>query len=331
MINVVQIGIGPLGQKVVNYALQRDGLNLVGGVDIDPEKAGRDLGKICGGEAIGVSVKQSLDEAIEGQQVDVAIITTLSSLERVEPQIEEAAKAGLNIISTCEELSYSWDIQPEISKRIDELCQEQGVACLGTGVNPGFLMDYLPSVLTSVCQKVEKVKVSRVQDASVRRIPFQQKIGAALNDEQFQAKKEEGTLRHVGLPESVQMVARALDWELDRVDESLEPVKAEQTVDSGYKEIQSGDARGVEQVGRGFVDGEEKIILHFKAAVGEEKSYDKIEITGIPSFTSVIEGGVNGDIATSAITVNAVAAIQKAAPGLRTMLDVPVPSCFSKA
>jgi 4-hydroxy-tetrahydrodipicolinate reductase len=330
MINVLQAGVGPLGQKVATYALQRIGINITGAVDPDPRKAGKDLGALCGGEPLGVTVRETLDEALEDTKADIAIVTTLSSLERIESQITAIAEAGLNMVSTCEELSYPWQSKPQIAKRIDEVCQKYGVTCLGTGVNPGFLMDYLPAVLTSVCQKVEHVKVTRVQDASVRRIPFQQKIGAGLNDREFQNKKQEGTLRHVGLAESIHMIAGALRWDLDRVEETLEPVVANQKEGAGYTLIENGHARGVEQVGTGFIGDEPKITLHFKAAVGEEQSYDKIEIDGTPSFTSRIEGGVNGDIATSAITVNALAAVMKSAPGLKTMLDIPVPACFSK-
>ncbi len=330
MINILQVGVGPLGRKVVQYVLQRKGINIIGAVDPGPEKAGRDLGELCSQKPLGITIEKTLQEALTGKKADVAIVTTLSSLEKVAGQVTEIAEAGIPVVSTCEELSYPWDIQPETADHIDEVCKANNVACLGTGVNPGFLMDYLPSVLSSVCQKVESIKVTRVQDASHRRIPFQQKIGAGLDCEQFEIERENGTLRHVGLPESIYMIARSLNWKLERVEETLEPVLADGTVTSGNAEIKRGNPTGVEQVGRGFISGEEKITLHFRAAVGEEESYDEIEITGTPSFSSIIKGGINGDTATSAITVNALSSILKAEPGLKTMLEVPVPACFSE-
>lgn len=329
MIKIIQLGLGPLGQKVASYVLQRKGIEIVGAVDPDPEKVGRDVGQLSSGESLGVEIKKTLSEAQEGGKADAAIVTTVSSLQKLETQIKELAEAQLPVVSTCEELSFPWKTQPEIAKRIDHACKKHGVACVGTGVNPGFLMDYLPSVLSSVCQKVEKVVVHRVQDASERRIPFQQKIGAGLSDDQFTQKKENGTLRHVGLPESIYLIAHAVGWELDHVEETLKPVVADKKITSGYTEIKKGNSSGVEQIGRGFVGDEEKITLSFRAAVGEEKSYDKIEIIGSPTFNSMISGGINGDVATGAITVNTVAAILKAEPGLRTMLDIPVPACFS--
>lgn len=330
MIQIVQIGVGPLGQKVVRYALQREGVKIVAAVDPDPRKAGRDLGEICGEAPLGINIQKTLAEALSDVSPDAAVVTTLSNLKTVAVQIEELAAAGLPVVSTCEELSYPWETQPERAEHLDEICKKYGVACLGTGVNPGFLMDYLPAVFTSVCQNVDSVVVTRIQDASRRRIPFQQKIGAGLTPEQFEVKEKEGLLRHVGLAESIYMIGAALNWKLERVEESLKPVVAEEPVSSGYKPIENGNPVGVEQVGRGFVGGRERITLNFRAAVGEGESYDKVEIRGTPSFSSVITGGINGDIATSAITVNSLASIIRTEPGLKTMLEIPVPACFKE-
>jgi hypothetical protein len=323
MINTVHVGIGPLGQKVLRYAVERGCFNIVGAVDPDPEKAGKDLGQLCGIEPLGITIRNNLVEAIEGQSVDVALVTTVSSLVALESQVAEIANAKLNIVSTCEELFYPWKINPEVAGRIDEICRSNGIACVGTGVNPGYLMDLLPTVLSGLCQNVRKVEVWRVQDASVRRIPFQQKIGAGLTLEQFEAKRKAGTLRHVGLPESVDFIAERLGWKLDKSTESLEPVIAESQIDTGYKPISKGMACGVQQVGRGFVGDREVITLNFRAAVGEPESYDQVHIDGEPEIKSRIAGGVNGDIATCAITLNAVRSILQAGPGLKTMAQIP--------
>jgi len=328
MIHLVQIGLGPLGQKVVRFVLERQGLKYVGAVDPAPDKVGKDLGELCGVGKLGVTVSKDLATALKGQQAGVAILTTVSSVKKLVAQVEEAAKAKLNIVSTCEELSYCQGTFPEAAARIEAICKAHGVSCVGTGVNPGFLMDYLPCVLTSVCQKVEKITVKRFQDASSRRIPFQQKIGAGLTLEQFQKKVSEGTLRHVGLAESVHMISACMGWKVDNFTESLEPIMAHERITSGYQPIEPGMARGVEQIGRGWVSGKEVITLHFRAAIGEPESVDTIEIHGEPNFRSTIPGGVNGDIATCAIVVNAIRSIVKTTPGLKSMLDLPVPGYF---
>ncbi len=323
MINTVHLGIGPLGQKMVKYAVERGCFNIVGAVDPAPDKAGKDLGELCGIEPLGITVSSNLDEAIGGKSAEVALVTTVSSIVSLESQVVELAKAKLHIISTCEELFFPWNTQPEVSRRIDQICRENGVVCLGTGVNPGYMMDFLPTALSGVCQDVKSVKVWRVQDASVRRIPFQQKIGAGLTLEEFEAKKSSGTLRHVGLPESVDFIANRLGWKLDRNVETLEPVIADKNIDTGYKPVAKGMACGVHQVGRGFAGDREVITLTFRAAVGERESYDQVQIEGEPTIQSKITGGVNGDIATCAITLNAARSVLEASPGLKTMGQIP--------
>lgn len=329
MINVVHLGLGPLGQKIVRFAIERGIFNIVGAVDTDPAKIGKDLGEYCGIESLNIPICSSLTEAMKGKKAQVAIVTTVSSLVKFEAQAVELAKSGLHIVSTCEELAYPLRTQPEISKRLEAICKQYGVACIGTGVNPGFLMEYLPTLLTGVCHKVDSIHVWRVQDASIRRVPFQQKIGAGLSLDEFKEKQKNGTLRHVGLPESVDFIASRMGWKLDRNEETLEPVIADNVIHSGYKPILKGMARGVYQTGRGFVGGKEVITLEFRAAVGEPQSYDRIMVNGIPNIDSTIAGGVNGDIATCAITLNAVKSILSAAPGLKTMGEINVPTYFS--
>ena len=323
MINIVHLGIGPLGQKMVKYAVERGCFNIVGAVDPAADKAGRELGELCGIKPLGITVSSNLNDAIKGKRAEVALVTTVSSLVSLESQIVELAKAKIHTVSTCEELFFPWNTQPEVSSRIDKICRENGVVCLGTGVNPGYLMDFLPTVLTGACPDVKKVEVRRVQDASVRRVPFQRKIGAGLTVKEFEVKKKEGTLRHIGLPESVDFIADRLGWKLDRRTESLEPVIADRDIDTGYKPISRGMVCGVYQVGRGFIDDKEVITLIFKAAVGEREPYDQVHIDGQPTIQSRIAGGVNGDIATCAIALNAVRSVLEAGAGLKTMGEIP--------
>jgi 2,4-diaminopentanoate dehydrogenase len=332
MIRVIQLGVGPLGRQIVRYMLEREGVELVGVVDLDASLWGRDAGEVCGVGVLGLPIVASLDEARlnAADPADVAVIATVSSIDQLVSQVEVAARAGLAIVSTCEELSFPWKRHPAAAEAIDAVCREHGVACLGTGVNPGYLMDYLPSVFTSIAQRVDRIEVERVQDASARRVPFQQKIGAGLTHAEFEANREVGTLRHVGLLESVDMIARAMGWELDETTETLEPVLAARDLTSGYKPIAEGQPAGVQQVATGMLDGKEVLRLTFRAAVGEAGSYDRIRIRGLPDVDTIIEGGVNGDVATCAITVNAIRSVVRSEPGLKTMLDTPVPAWFGR-
>jgi len=327
MKTILQIGFGPLGIQTAKYIAEKTEVKTIAVVDISPQLIGQSLEAINAELSPEVFVFGSVKEAIDQleKKPDVAIITTVSSLELLIPQIKEVATFEIPVISTCEELSYPWIIQPELSKTLDKICKKHNIACLGTGVNPGFLMDYLPSVISSVCKNIEHITVERIQDATPRRLPFQKKIGAGLTLDAFREKESQGTLRHVGLQESVHLLANSIGIQLDKVTEDLQPVISFENISTEHIHINTGDARGVEQIAYGYLNGDCKIKMHFKAAIGEERSFDKITIKGTPSFISEIDGGINGDIATCAITINSINSILKASPGLRTMADIGVP------
>ena len=326
--NILQIGLGPLGIKTCNFIAKRDGLKTIAAVDKNPALVGKDLGELCGGEASGIIVMGSIAEAIKNKKPDVAILTTVSDMERITPQIEEIVAHGIPVVSTCEELSFPWKTSPHLARKINEAAIAGNVAVLGTGINPGYLMDVLPVFLTAVCQDVKTVSVNRFQNAQFRRIPFQKKIGAGLTLEEFEKKKEDGSLRHVGLTESIHLIAHRMGWPLDKTEDIITPVVATKTIDTPAMTIAKGNAAGVRQEGNGYVNGEVKIKLTFQATVGEPESYDEVIIQGTPHVHSKIAGGVNGDVATCAITLNAIPQVLRSAPGLKTMVDIPPVSFF---
>jgi 4-hydroxy-tetrahydrodipicolinate reductase len=329
-IKVVQIGMGPLGIKIADFISQRKGIKTVASIDKDPNLIGTKLNVLNDNLSRKITIESDLETTVKKSAPDVAILTTVSDMKRITPQIFDILKLGIPVVSTCEELSYPWKTAESLAQQIDQLAKEHNVAVLGTGVNPGFLMDSLPSYLTSVCHNVESVLVSRYQNAAYRRIPFQKKIGAGLTLTEFENRKKEGTLRHVGLTESIQFIAAGLGWELDKTEDSISPVIAAEDIKVNGSQVSKGCASGVCQIGKGYVDGEVKVTLTFQAAIGELESYDEIEIKGSPNIKSRIVNGVNGDIATCAITINATKQILNAQPGLRTMADIPLPSYFSK-
>ena len=326
MIKVIQIGFGPLGVQTAKFIAKKSTIKTVAVVDNDPDLYNKNINDFSSDLDNKICISNSVNEALKNinEKPDVAIITTVSSLKEIYNQINEVVKHNINIISTCEELSYPWKTDPALSKKLNDLCKLNNVACLGTGVNPGFLMDYLPSVLSTVCKEINKIRIYRVQDASFRRIPFQKKIGAGLDLSEFKNKELEGTLRHVGLTESLHLLAKSLNFDIDNVTETLNPVICKSDL-NGSINIKKGCARGVEQIAYGYLNSEVVIEMQFKAAVGESRSFDRIEVDGIPSFVSEIEGGINGDIATCSIAINSIKIIMKASPGLHTMADIAVP------
>jgi 4-hydroxy-tetrahydrodipicolinate reductase len=214
------------------------------------------------------------------------------------------------------------------AREIHAMAKKYKVAVLGTGVNPGFVMDALPIMLTGVCERVEAIRIDRVQDARIRRLPFQQKIGAGLTREQFQQKVDDASVRHVGLAESVSMIGDALSWKLDRITDEIQPKIASETVSSEFLAVDPGFVCGIVQDGVGYRDGKAVITLHMEAYLGAPESFDAVEISGSPALKMKIAGGVHGDIATASITVNSIPKILEVAPGLHTMRDMPLPSFF---
>ncbi len=324
----IQFGLGPIGEKTVRYLLERENVELEAAVDIDPDKAGRDVGALLGGKTLGVSVSANAERVLAASEADVVILSTLSSFARLEDQLLLCLKHRKNIVSSCEELAYPWDEDYPRAKRIDAAARAAGVTVLGTGVNPGFVMDALPIFLTSVCHQVDSIRVARHQDASIRRLPFQQKIGAGLSLEEFRHKVDAKLIRHVGFAESVQMIARAMGWTLERVEDVVAPMIAERDLESAELKVAKGDAAGVLQAATGYLGGRAVITLELQAYLGHPAPKDAVWIEGPTPLYSEIKGGINGDTATCAMIANAVPLVRRAEPGLKTMLDVGLTSWF---
>ncbi len=326
-IRVLHLGLGPIGCAVVTQVAGRRGFRSVGAVDIDPAKVGRDLGEVAGlGRRLRVKVSDDFVSCAKRVPADVVVLCTGSSLRAVTPQIETILRRRLPIVSTTEELSYPIGANRRRARMIDAIARRFKVGVLGTGVNPGFTMDVLPITLTGACARVDAIRVDRVQDAGLRRLPFQQKIGANLTPEQFDARVEAGTVRHVGLAESISMIAAALGWKLGRITDDIAPKIAPDPVASPFLSVERGRVCGIVQDGIGYRNDAPVIRLHMEAYLGAPETYDAVTIDGSPGLSMRIAGGVHGDVATAAIAVNSIPKILAAPPGLHTMRDLPIPS-----
>src|SRR6476469_4410068 len=326
-IRVMHVGLGPIGAAVAGQLLVRRGFQIVGAVDVDPQKVGRDLAQVLGlGRQLRIRVSDSIRSTIRKTRPDVAVLCTSSSLKVVSRQFEEVLAHRVPIVTTTEEAAYPARSNRAVARRIDAAARKANVAVLGTGVNPAVTMDALPIALSAVCERVDRIEVERVQDARIRRLPFQQKIGAGLTRKQFQARVEAGTVRHVGFTESIQMIADAMGWRLDRIVDRVVPRLAAGPVRSDFVEVAAGQVCGLIQTGAGYIGDDPKVSLRLEAYLGAPESYDAVLIQGSPRIYSKIDGGVHGDIATASITVNSIPAVIAAPPGLRTMRDMRLPS-----
>lgn len=317
-ISVAQYGIGPIGAEIARVLLTKPWVKLVAAVDIDPNKIGKDLGDVIGlGRKVGVVVTPDLQG-----KADVVCHSTGSRLREVADQLESLLSRGSHVVSTCEELSFPLDV--EIRERLQHVARTANVALLGTGVNPGFVMDKLPLTITSVCQDVKSVEIIRIQNASTRREPLQRKVGAGMTVDEFRAAVAAGKIKHMGLKESLILVGNGLGVEFDSVtDEKIEPIVADREIKTQYLSVAPGQVAGVHQTiyGKGRID----VSLELRMYVGaEDVAADRVIVHGIPDVEMTIKGGVHGDRATAAMVVNCIPRIVQARHGVLTMDDIPI-------
>ncbi|MEM3616359.1 MAG: hypothetical protein QXJ31_00380 [Candidatus Bathyarchaeia archaeon] len=332
-VKVVLYGVGAVGSLIAKSLLERKGVKIVGAIDVAKDKVSRDLGEVLGlNKRLSIMVSSDVDAVISETKPDIAVHATSSYLRETYPQIASIIKNGVSVISTCEELSYPYYSEPKIAKELDRLAKKHDVTVLGTGINPGFLMDTLVIALTAACQRIDKIEAVRVMNAATRRLPFQKKIGAGLTVEEFKQKIEKGEITgHVGLEQSIAMIADALAWELDEISaEPVEPMIAKELVQSDFIKVEAGKVAGLRQTAKGIMKGEEVIVLDFQAYIGAKEGYDAITITGVPTIKQKIQPCVHGDAGTVAIIINSIPKVLKAPAGLLTMKDLPIPSAATE-
>ncbi|RLI45991.1 hypothetical protein DRO69_04090 [Candidatus Bathyarchaeota archaeon] len=316
-VRVVLYGVGAIGSRIAKFLLDKNGVEIVGAIDVAKEKVGKDLGDVLDiGKRLKIRVSDDPDAVLSKTNANIVIHSTTSFLKQAHPQIAKIIEHDVNVVSTCEELSYPYATDPELAKKLDESAKKHKVTVLGTGINPGFMMDTLVITLTGVCQTIERIKATRILDATKRRIQFQKKIGIGLTIDEFKEKMEKKNITlHVGLEQSISLIASALGWELNEIRVENEAIKAKQ-----------GKVVGLRQRGRGIKQGKEIITLDLQAYVGAEEEYDYIDIEGTPSIHVKSSPGIHGDLGTVAVIVNSIPKVINAEPGLVTMRDLPIPS-----
>jgi len=324
-VKVAVIGLGAVGQAVTRLLLQTPGVKLVGTADSAPLVGGQDLGVALGlPRKLRTRVAGDPDRFIRKLGADVAVVCTSSLVKQIRPQLVALLSRRIRVLTTCEELAFPTPARAAAFREIDRLARAKKVPVLASGLNPGFAMDVLALALSAPCTRVRRVSVTRVVDAGTRRLPLQRRVGAGLNLGQFRRAVTEGTVRHVGLVESAHMIASALGWKLDRVDETLEPAIAPRDLDTEHLRIPAGAAAGIRQSARGYLKGELVVSLDLQAYVGAEAPRDHILIDADPPIDATLAGGVSGEVATAAILVNTLPRLLAAPAGLLTMKDVPL-------
>ena len=325
-IRVIVYGLGVIGRAAGRLVTERAGMELVGAVDCSPTFAGRDVGDVLElGRPLGFNVTETLADTLAEAEADAVIHCTGSSFAGVLPQLTEIVAADLCCVTSCEEALFPRYRHPELAEELNTLCVAHGVGVLGTGVNPGFVMDTLVMVSTAVSQRVDSVRILRVVDAGTRREALQRKVGAGMLKADFEKLAAAGEIGHAGLLESLAFVTAALGWSAAQLAEQVEPVLTTRAIQTKYLSLQPGQVAGVKQVARAVLEEREVARLELQMYVGADQPRDEIEIDGVPPVRLVVTGGTPGDLATPAILVNMVPALLTAGPGLHTMATLPLP------
>lgn len=331
-VKVIIWGLGSMGKGMAEMLLNKKGVDIVG-VVARGAKIGKSMYELLDVEKGNRNdvIMGSFEDVITEKAADVVLLCTDSLTSENFDKIKYIVEKKINVVSTAEEMSYPKAQQPELAKEIDRLAKENGVSVLGTGINPGLIMDLLVLTLTGACMDVQSIKAERVNNLSPFGPTVMREQGVGMKLDTFNKKVEEGTLAgHVGFPESIHMIADALGWELSgEIELSRAPIVSTVFRKAPYADVQIGDVAGCNMKGFGYVDGELKLEMLHPQQVEPQleggKTGDYITIKGTPDINMAITPEVPGGIGTIAMVVNMIPHTINARPGLKTMIDLPVP------
>lgn len=333
-IRVLQWGLGAMGGGMARLMLEKPGLKIVAAVDGRPDFLGKDLGEVLGaGKTLGVTVTNRPEDVLNKESVDIVVLATTSWTKQQMPDLRKIITSGINCISIAEEMSDPEAQSPELAKEIDDLAKKHGVSVLGTGVNPGFVLDLLVVTLTGGCHSVERIEASRVNDLSPYGPTVMRTQGVGTTPEAFKAGVADGSIvGHVGFPESIHMISAALGLGVDRIEQSREPIVSKVYRETPHVKVQPGMVAGCAHIGVGYRGDKEVIrLIHpqqIHPHLENQDTGDYIHIYGKPEVHMAIKPEIAGGIATMGITVNMIPHVVAATPGLKRMIDLPAPAAL---
>jgi len=331
-VKVIIWGLGAMGSGIARMLLKKEGVDIVGGIDIG-DKVGRSLYEVIGVEASEKSnaIVGTTSDYITENRADVVLLCTDSFTEKAFNKIKLIVENKMNVITSAEEMAYPQAQSPELAGEMDRLAKANGVSILGTGINPGLMMDLLVIMMTGCCEDVEQIKARRVNSLSPFGKAVMEEQGIGMSVEAFEKGVADGSIAgHVGFHESIGMVADAIGWKLDApIRQTMGPIVTDVDRVAPHGKAMAGEIVGVAMNGYGSVDGQEKIIMEHPQQIEPEQvgvhTGDYVTIEGTPPVNMINTPEVEGGIGTIAMCVNMIPQIINATPGLKTMLDLPVP------
>lgn len=327
-------GFGAMGSGMAEVLLRKKGVDIVGVCDIHPDRVGKSMFDVLGvpkGDRKEVVIKGDITKVIKKQSADVVLLCTDSFTAKTFDKIKLIVELGINVVSTAEEMSYPKAQEPKLAAKINKLAKANGVSVLGTGINPGLMMDLLAILMTGACTDVEYVKCERVNSLSPFGPAVMEEQGVGITLEEFNKQSEAGHLAgHVGFNESVTMICDAIGWKLDKaVEQTMAPIVSNVHRKTKYAEVLPGNVAGCTMKGYGYVDGKLAVEMIHPQQIEPElegtNTGDYVVIKGTPNVNLSNKPEIPGGIGTIAMCINMIPHVINARPGLHTMIDLPVP------
>jgi len=333
-IRILQWGLGAMGGGMARLMLEKSGLKIVAAVDGRPDYVGKDLGEVLNvGKSLGVIVTNKPEDVLNKENIDLVVIATTSWTKEQMPDLRKIITAGINCISIAEEMSDPEAQSPKLAREIDELAKKHGVSVLGTGVNPGFVLDLLVVMLSGGCHSVDRIEASRVNDLSPYGPTVMRTQGVGTTPEAFAAGVADGSIvGHVGFPESIHMISEALGLGVDRIEQTREPIISNVYRETPHVKVEPGMVAGCRHIGIGYRGDKEVIKLvhpqQIHPHLENQDTGDYINIYGKPEIHMAIKPEIAGGIATMGVAVNMIPHVVAATPGLKRMIDLPTPAAL---
>ncbi|MGI6345313.1 MAG: 2,4-diaminopentanoate dehydrogenase [Bacillota bacterium] len=332
-VRVLLWGLGMMGSGIARALLQRDGIEISAAIDSNPALSGRSLAEVLGEGDAQLPIASGPEGVVLPGAADLAIVAVASFTRDVFPHLKRLAEAGMDVITIAEEMAYPAAQNPELATELDRIARENGVTILGTGINPGFVLDALIIALTGVCLDVQEIRATRINDLSPFGRTVMETQGVGTTPDQFAAGIADGSIvGHVGFPESMSLVAAALGWELDKIVQTKEPIISNVPRETPHVRIEPGMVAGCRHVAHGYKDGQIVITMEHPQQVRPEaenvETGDYIWIRGTPDLNLSIKPEIPGGIGTMAMAVNMIPQVINASPGLKTMKDLPLPAAW---
>lgn len=332
-VKVILWGLGAMGGGIGKMLTKKKGVDIVGAIDIVPAKLGKNLYDVVPGIEQGDRedvIVGTPEEVIKPGAADIVVVCTNSFTKDVYDKLVFVMEKGINVITSAEEMAYPQAQEPELAAKLDEIGKKNGVTCLGTGINPGLIMDLLVILWTGCCESVDHIVSKRENSLSPFGPAVMEEQGIGMEVDDFNAKKASGEMAgHVGFAESVLMITDALGWDLEKFEQDMEPIVTDVDRKSPYGFAKAGQVAGVNMKGWGTVDGEVKIdMIHPQQIEPEQvgvQTGDYVQIKGNPPVNMVNTPEIEGGIGTAAMIMNTIPHVINARPGLKTMIDIPVP------